>query len=511
MSHVNSSSSQRQGHGGRQVWTLFVRNLSDILHWQSLWQCFDRHMEVLDVFVPTKRTVDGSKFGFVRMGSWEDALRVIEHLDGFVLYGSRVRISFTQRDTHDSFWRKKGSLPRLPDPPSHFPAPIFDRDTTLRAEGPKNCQCWKPVLWAAARLDGFEIMWVAGLMVLLAFLDANSRQLLLSQDFLSTCFDRLEDWTTSAEYVSRRAWLSISGLPIHLWSEGSFCNIVGLWSMYLRVDVATEEPASFKRARILIETSVRGRIDEVVEVASLGTMFFIVVQEVELVWVPTVEQRGVVDGAALSEQSQEASVASPRKNSPIEQVGDDSSRWHANQLWETKSAGKGRGTSMVVGGASDRVVCDCGGVYNEGDVDFALTGIRSREGLDIVQPSMFVAERDSLGVKVVSDCESAEQYGRVVSVNGEGSPSTSVLGLAGAAAAPVIGSAHGGARKVKRGRGRSAKVSRVEEAGRVVANKSLTDSDIQACQRYLQSEAEATFKLWNLIGVCTTSCEQDII
>ncbi|KAL4303994.1 hypothetical protein GQ457_10G007720 [Hibiscus cannabinus] len=299
---------------------------------------------------------------------------------------------------------------------------------------------------AAAGLDGFEIMWVAGLMVLLAFLDANSRQHLLSQDVLSTWFGHFVEWSASAEYASRRAWLSISGLPIHLWSEGSFRNIAGLWDKYLRVDAATEEPTSFERARILIDTSVRGRIDEVVEVASLGTMFPIV----DLVRVPAVE-------------------------------------------------------------------------------------IRSWEGLDIVHPSVSIAERDSLGVKVVGDCESAEKYVCVVCVNGEGAPLTVVLGLAGAAATPVIGSAHGGARKVKsvntlvealgspaqkrvitagtsrRGRGQPAKVSRVEEAGGVVANELLTDSDIQARQRYLQSKAEATLKLGNLIGVCTTGCEQDII
>ncbi|KAK9046484.1 hypothetical protein V6N11_052371 [Hibiscus sabdariffa] len=142
---------------------------------------------------------------------------------------------------------------------------------------------------AAAGLYGFEIMWVAGSMVLLAFPDANSRQRLLSQDVLSTWFGRLEEWSTSAEYASRRAWLSISGLPIHLWSEGLFRNIDGLWGKYLRVDAATEEPTSFERARILIETSVRGRIDEVVEVASLGIMFLIVVQEAELVRVPAIE------------------------------------------------------------------------------------------------------------------------------------------------------------------------------------------------------------------------------
>ncbi|KAK8694480.1 hypothetical protein V6N13_072031 [Hibiscus sabdariffa] len=144
---------------------------------------------------------------------------------------------------------------------------------------------------------------------------------------------------------------------------------------------------------------------------------------------------------------------------------------------------------MVVGGASDRVVCDRGGVCSDGDVD-------------IVHPSVSIAERDSLGVKVVWDCESAEKYGRVVGVNGESTPLMVVLGLDGAAASPVIGSAHGGARKVKsvntlvealgslaqkhvitaarsrRGRGRPAKVSRVEEAGGVVVNESLTNSDI---------------------------------
>ncbi|KAL4383709.1 hypothetical protein GQ457_15G014990 [Hibiscus cannabinus] len=179
---------------------------------------------------------------------------------------------------------------------------------------------------------------------------------------------------------------------------------------------------------------------------------------------------------------------------------------------------------MVVVGASNRVVCDHGGVCSEGNANFAFTGIRSREGFDIVHPSVSIDEHDSIGVKVVGDCESAEKYGRVIGVNSEGAPSTTVLGLAGAAAAPVMGSAHGGARKVKsvntlvealgspaqkrviaaarsrRGRERPAKVSRVEEAGGVVANESLSNSDIQARQRYLHSEAEATLKLGNLIG-----------
>ncbi|KAL4273683.1 hypothetical protein GQ457_13G018070 [Hibiscus cannabinus] len=67
-----------------------MANLPLRLHWQGIWQCFDRHGVVVDVFIPVKREVEGTRFGFVCMASWEDVLRVIECLDGFVLYGSRV-------------------------------------------------------------------------------------------------------------------------------------------------------------------------------------------------------------------------------------------------------------------------------------------------------------------------------------------------------------------------------------------------------------------------------------
>ncbi|KAL4353972.1 hypothetical protein GQ457_06G016940 [Hibiscus cannabinus] len=127
----------------------------------------------------------------------------------------------------------------------------------------------------------------------------------------------LEKWSATTKYVSRRAWLSISGLPIHLWSKGSFRNIFGLWGRFLRVDAATEESTSFESARILIEALTRGRIDEVVEVASSGTMFFIVVQEAKLVWVLAVEQREVLEEATLSKQSHEVSVTLPQSDLPM--------------------------------------------------------------------------------------------------------------------------------------------------------------------------------------------------
>ncbi|KAK8507687.1 hypothetical protein V6N12_067020 [Hibiscus sabdariffa] len=251
---------------------------------------------------------------------------------------------------------------------------------------------------ATVGLDGFEVIWVAGSMVLLAFPDVDARQHLLSQEVLSTWFGRLEVW------------------------------------------------------------------------------------EVELVRVPIVEQREVLIEAAVSEHSQE--------------------------LWGIDSAGRDRSGSLIVAGENECVVHNRGGVRSAGDVECASVGIRSREGSDSEQRQVSVPNGDYL---------------------------SALVGCVGAAVAPVIGVAQGGARKVKfvnslvealgspvqqrvivathckRDRGRPAKGGGVVDVGMEVVNESLTDSDIQARQRYLQLEAEATIKLGNLIGVCTTSCEQDII
>ncbi|KAL4383082.1 hypothetical protein GQ457_15G019720 [Hibiscus cannabinus] len=303
----------------KQVWTLFVWNLSNGLHWKGLWQCFYHQGVVVDAFIPVKRAFDGTRFGFVCMASRVDALRAIERLDGFTLYGSQVRVSFAARATRNSFWRrKKGSLPRPSDPPQG----VFGAVTAAMgiaeswAVSPRRSvegivddaklailqTCvigWvkeaTPIRvlvqeMATSGLQGFELVWVAGSMVLLSFSSVKLQDgLRASTEVWSTWFGRLEAWSQTVAPDSCRAWISISGLPIHLWSEGTFHNIAGLWGSYIRVDAAMEEPSSFERARVLLETSFLGRIDEVVQVTIQGSVYAVVIQEAELVWVPTVK------------------------------------------------------------------------------------------------------------------------------------------------------------------------------------------------------------------------------
>ncbi|KAK9044590.1 hypothetical protein V6N11_058488 [Hibiscus sabdariffa] len=123
------------------------------------------------------------------MASRMNALKVIERLDGSVLYGSRVRVSFASRETRDSFWRQKrgvvdsGKMSIL----STCAIGWVKKVVSIRALAQE---------MAEARLEGFELMWVTGSMVLLAFPDAETcGRLVLSPSMWSTWFDRLEEWS----------------------------------------------------------------------------------------------------------------------------------------------------------------------------------------------------------------------------------------------------------------------------------------------------------------------------
>ncbi|KAL4332984.1 hypothetical protein GQ457_07G001180 [Hibiscus cannabinus] len=92
-------------NGNRTV-TLFVVNLSPMMHWSGLRQAFDFYGDVVDSFEAIKRDRNGRRFGFVRFSNIWDATRAIERLNVFNLYGSRILVLFAKYERISSYWRK---------------------------------------------------------------------------------------------------------------------------------------------------------------------------------------------------------------------------------------------------------------------------------------------------------------------------------------------------------------------------------------------------------------------
>ncbi|KAK8681367.1 hypothetical protein V6N13_053771 [Hibiscus sabdariffa] len=128
-----------------------------------------------------------------------------------------------------------------------------------------------------------SIMRIAGAMFLLMFVNEEERRLVLERTDLDRWFTRVEAWQPELQIESRSAWLSVVGLPMHLWSEGTFNSIARLWGKLVRVEAATTEPRSFERARILIETGCLDRVEETIEMIWGEWSGHVRVQEVEVI------------------------------------------------------------------------------------------------------------------------------------------------------------------------------------------------------------------------------------
>ncbi|KAK8527448.1 hypothetical protein V6N13_085278 [Hibiscus sabdariffa] len=94
----------QQGKSAARTVTLIVFNQK--LHSKGLWFLFNHHGEVVDSFIPRKRSLRDYRFGFVRFVTMEDAMRALDRLDGFTIYDSRVRVHLARHQSCHLFGRK---------------------------------------------------------------------------------------------------------------------------------------------------------------------------------------------------------------------------------------------------------------------------------------------------------------------------------------------------------------------------------------------------------------------
>lgn len=74
----------------RNVVTLFVYNILMTIHWKGLWTLFRYHGNVVDAFIPTRKSKKGRRYVFMRFNNGRDAQRVITKLNGFILVENRI-------------------------------------------------------------------------------------------------------------------------------------------------------------------------------------------------------------------------------------------------------------------------------------------------------------------------------------------------------------------------------------------------------------------------------------
>ncbi|MED6175483.1 hypothetical protein PIB30_078787 [Stylosanthes scabra] len=107
------------------------------------------------------------------------------------------------------------------------------------------------------------------------------RNAALRSPMLMDYFDELRPQWGYSRGCSRRIWLEVFGVPIHVWSKDTFWRIGKLWGRPVMLDELTEENRSFSCGKILVDVFQWGAVQEVVNSRVGETTFEVFVREVE--------------------------------------------------------------------------------------------------------------------------------------------------------------------------------------------------------------------------------------
>ncbi|MED6200565.1 hypothetical protein PIB30_086431 [Stylosanthes scabra] len=93
-----------------KTFSIFADNLPQDSTKQWLWKVFSSIGRVEDIFIPKKvRHNNPLKFAFIRYRTREEARRTIEHLDGWIVWGCRIRLTEARFRRSETKEKVKGS------------------------------------------------------------------------------------------------------------------------------------------------------------------------------------------------------------------------------------------------------------------------------------------------------------------------------------------------------------------------------------------------------------------
>ncbi|KAL4326266.1 hypothetical protein GQ457_11G028620 [Hibiscus cannabinus] len=281
----------------KTISTLFVCNIPEKFHWKGLWAAFGHHGDVVDAFIPNKRTYNGKRFGFVRFATREDVDRAMSKLHGFVLFGSKIEVSYSKYEQRTSYW-KKSEKQRKANIETNLGGAISGKvlsqggqksgkNLTKGLVNPKVRGCVvEESLWRLQQcfigftqkeldsssvhedlckngLGEIKIKKMVGRTFLLELEDKILLRSLQDSKWeqAGNIFCTIQPWEDDFCINDRVAWIKVIGIPLHCWCYRTFKNIAGVWGYLLQVEENEFQSMGAEHVTLTITTSQMERIN----------------------------------------------------------------------------------------------------------------------------------------------------------------------------------------------------------------------------------------------------------
>ncbi|KAK8583217.1 hypothetical protein V6N13_021929 [Hibiscus sabdariffa] len=276
--------------------TLFVHNLPEKLHWKELWAAFGHHGDVVDAFIPKKRSKNGRRSGFVRFSVKAYAICAITRLNGFILFGSRISVSYSRFKPRTTYWRKvnqsklnktqgameQHSAIRSKLTQNSVPASLPSKESYPQGNDRPKVTGFiaEEALWNLQYcLVGFttnetdsnrvherlckwglgeiKVKRMAGRIFLLEvdnYLTFNSLKE-SNWSYLKEIFVEVQPWAESFKIPERVTWIELIGTPLHCWNHHTFKKIAEIWGELLALGENAFQTFGAERMTLLISTN----------------------------------------------------------------------------------------------------------------------------------------------------------------------------------------------------------------------------------------------------------------
>ncbi|GJY99671.1 RNA-directed DNA polymerase, eukaryota [Tanacetum coccineum] len=299
--------------------SIFVTNFPDQTNAKELWSLCNQYGNVIDAFIPNRRSKVGKRFGFIRFIKTSDVERLVNNLCTIWIgkhklhaniarfnrpplnkggYPSNVKANTKSAPVvnsnrngasgpHNSYIQaaKAGTYSHSEVKVSK-PALVLDEsclhehDLALSLVGKLKEFGSLPNLNKILMEEGFtdiNIRYMGGFWVLLQFSSKISKENFMSHVGVNSWFSKIEQASNSFYVDERVAWIEIKGVPLRAWSHNTFSIISSTWGTLLYDE--DEGAPHFHRKRLCIKTTIQDIIFYSIKIIVKWKVFWIRVKE----------------------------------------------------------------------------------------------------------------------------------------------------------------------------------------------------------------------------------------
>ncbi|GJU92308.1 nucleotide-binding alpha-beta plait domain-containing protein [Tanacetum coccineum] len=217
--------------------SVFVTNFPEVFSAKDLWNTCKQYGQVVDAYIPNRRSKAGKRFGFVRFVKVFDTERLVNNL-------CTVRKANGNFDRHPSYVGvvKQKMMSQQTRDDDNKPSIVLDDSCVF--------QCYYSLSLTGKVLDfgslsnlkmiltkeGFEninLKYLGGFWVLIEFCSKQALEKFKSHVGVGSWFSSLEYASNTFLIDERVVWVDIEGVPLKVWTTNTFNKISSKWGEML--------------------------------------------------------------------------------------------------------------------------------------------------------------------------------------------------------------------------------------------------------------------------------------